>query len=113
LAIQRGPIVYCLEDKDQEIKGRLLDVEIEKNKPLITRWEGGLLDGIMVVEAEGQFIDREVWRGFLYRPTAFPVRETARPARLTAIPYYAWGNRKIGGMRVWIPEKKSQDRSVS
>jgi DUF1680 family protein len=113
LAIQRGPIVYCLEDKDQEIKGRLLDVEIEKNKPLITKWEGGLLDGIMVVEAEGQFIDREVWRGFLYRPTAFPVRETARPARLTAIPYYAWGNRKIGGMRVWIPEKKSQDGSVS
>ena len=33
LAIQRGPIVYCLEDQDQEIKGRLLDVEIDKNDP--------------------------------------------------------------------------------
>jgi DUF1680 family protein len=107
LAIQRGPIVYCLEDMDQEIKGRLLDVEIEKNEPLISRWEGGLLDGMMMVEAGGQFIDREVWRGYLYRPAAFPVRETARPARLIAIPYYAWGNRQIGGMRVWIPEKKS------
>ena len=31
LAIQRGPVVYCLEDRDQEIKGRLLDVEIDKN----------------------------------------------------------------------------------
>jgi len=112
LAIQRGPIVYCLEDKDQEIKGRLLDVEIEKNKPLITNGEGGFLDGMMVVEAGGQFIDREVWRGYLYRPAAFPVRDTARPARLIAIPYYAWGNRGIGGMRVWIPEKKSQDGSV-
>ena len=37
LAIQRGPIVYCLEDRDQEIKGRLLDVEIDKNHPLINQ----------------------------------------------------------------------------
>ena len=107
LAIQRGPIVYCLEDIDQELKGRLLDVEIEKNKPLATRWEDDFLGGIMVVEAGGQFIDREEWHGSLYRPATFPVQEAAHPARLIAIPYYAWGNRKIGGMRVWIPEKKS------
>ena len=51
LAIQRGPIIYCLEDGDQEINGRLLDVEIDKNHPLLPRWEGDLLDGVMVIEA--------------------------------------------------------------
>jgi DUF1680 family protein len=107
LAIQRGPIVYCLEDIDQEIKGRLLDVEIDKNEPLITKWEGDLLNGVMVVEAKGQFIDIEGWRGYLYQRITFPVQETTHPARLIAIPYYAWGNREIGGMRVWIPEKMS------
>lgn len=107
LAIQRGPIVYCLEDIDQEIKGRLLDVEIDKNEPLITKWEGDLLNGVMVVEAKGQFIDIEGWRGHLYQQTKFPIQETTHPARLVAIPYYAWGNREIGGMRVWIPEKMS------
>ncbi len=107
LAIQRGPIVYCLEDKDQEIKGRLLDVEIDKNQPLLTRWDGDLLDGVMVVEASGQFIDSESWRGHLYQPATSPVLEIPRPARLVAIPYFAWGNRVIGGMRVWIPEKSS------
>ena len=37
LAIQRGPIVYCFEDRDQEIKGQLLDVEIDKDQPLLTK----------------------------------------------------------------------------
>ena len=68
LAIQRGPIVYCLEDRDQEIKGRLLDVEIDKNQPLLTRWDSDLLDGVMVVEANGQFVDSESWHGHLYQP---------------------------------------------
>ena len=105
LAIQRGPIVYCLEDQDQEIKGHLLDVEIDKKNPLATRWDGELLDGVMIVDAQGQFVDNETWRGLLYQPVTLSGRATAHPARLIAIPYYAWGNRGIGGMRVWIPEK--------
>lgn len=105
LAIQRGPIVYCLEDGDQELKGRLLDVEIDKTQPLSTRWDGNLLNGVMVIEARGQFVDLEAWHGQLYRPATIPASVNPKPARLVAVPYYAWGNRKIGGMRVWIPEQ--------
>jgi len=105
LAIQRGPIVYCLEDKDQEINGRLLDVEIDKNQPLLTRWDSDLLDGVMVVEASGQFVDPKAWHGHLYQPATFPMLAKSSSTRLVAIPYYAWGNRGIGGMRVWIPKK--------
>jgi DUF1680 family protein len=105
LAIQRGPIVYCFEDRDQEIKGQLLDVEIDKDQPLLTKWDSDLLGGVMVVEAGGQFIDPESWHGHLYQPATFPVLVNPRPTRLVAIPYYAWGNRVIGGMRVWIPKK--------
>ena len=103
LAIQRGPLVYCLEDKDQAVQGRLLDVEIDKNKPLLTKWDPDLLNGIMVIEADGQFIESDDWKGQLYLPVATSARIQAHPARLIAIPYFAWGNRKIGGMRVWIP----------
>ena len=105
LAIQRGPIVYCLEDRDQQIQGRLLDVEIDKNQPLSARWENDLLDGVMVVEGSGQFVDDDAWRGNLYRLMISPIQATVHPAQLVAIPYYAWGNRQIGAMRVWIPEK--------
>jgi len=104
LAIQRGPIVYCLEDRDQEITGQLLDVEIDNNQPLSTRWDSDLLDGVMVIEAAGQFIDSESWHGHLYQPAMFPGSINPRSTRLVAVPYYAWGNRKIGGMRVWIPK---------
>jgi len=105
LAIQRGPIIYCLEDRDQEINGRLLDVEIDKNHPLFPRWEGDLLDGVMVIDAEGQFVDNGEWRGHLYQPVTFSFQAIPRPTHLVAIPYYVWGNRGIRGMRVWIPEK--------
>ncbi len=106
LAIQRGPIVYCLEDIDQEVKGGLLDVEIDKNRPLINRWDGDLLNGVMVVEAEGQFRDIEAWHGHLYRPAPFPIQDSTHPARLIAIPYYAWGNRGIGSMQSLDSGKK-------
>jgi DUF1680 family protein len=104
LAIQYGPIVYCLEDRDQEIKGRLLDMEIDKNLLPMIRWEADLLEGVMVIDAQGQLVDNETWGGHLYQPAALSDSAIAQPIHLTAIPYYAWGNRGIGGMRVWIPK---------
>jgi uncharacterized protein len=105
LAIQRGPIVYCLEDTDQEIKGRLLDIEIDPSQPLFARKENNLLDGVYIIEAKGQFVNPEGWEGQLYQPATLPAKETTHPSTLVAIPYYTWGNRGIGSMRVWIPKK--------
>jgi DUF1680 family protein len=105
VAIQRGPLVYCLEDRDQEVKGRLLDVEIDMHQPLFSRWDGELLDGVMVIQAAGQCMDGEVWRGHLYQPVTAPLPTHFQQTQLIAIPYYAWGNRGIGAMRVWIPKK--------
>ena len=80
-------------------------LRLTKIRPLLTRWDDDLLDGVMVVEAGGQFIDSESWHGHLYQPATSPVLAIPHPTRLVAIPYYAWGNRVIGGMRVWIPKK--------
>jgi len=105
VAIQRGPVVYCLEDKDQVIKGKLLDVVVNIEQPLLVRWDGDLLGGVVVVEAKGYFTDIASWKGHLYQPLESVGKENQKVANLLAIPYYAWGNRIIGGMRVWIPEK--------
>jgi DUF1680 family protein len=59
LAIQRGPVVYCLEAQDQGEGVNLLDVSLNPEAPLHTRWTGDLLGGVMVVEAEGFGLDRE------------------------------------------------------
>lgn len=106
LAIQRGPVVYCLEDADQSMRGRLLDVEVEKDKPLVSKWRPDLLDGVVVVEASGQFSEDQEWQNNLYLFADTPIHIKKYKTRLTAIPYFAWGNRTIGGMRVWIPVKK-------
>jgi DUF1680 family protein len=107
LAIQRGPIIYCLEDCDQEVQGGLLDVEIDASQPLGVRWQEALLGGAMVVDAAGQYRRTETWGHRLYQPVASLHPPAARPARLVAVPYYAWANRGIGAMRVWVPRAGS------
>jgi len=48
-------------------------------------------------------VDRSLWQNQLYRPFG-AVHPARRPARLLAVPYYAWANREPGAMRVWIPQ---------
>jgi DUF1680 family protein len=103
LAIQRGPLVYCLEGCDQEAPENLLDMQIDASQPLQARWQDNLLGGIMTVEAAGYLAGPGAWQGELYQPSAKTPGLTRRPVRLTAIPYYVWGNRGVGSMRVWIP----------
>jgi DUF1680 family protein len=103
LAIQRGPLVYCLEGFDQEAPANLLDIQIDADQPLQVQWRDNLLGGIMTVEAAGYLADLEFWQGMLYQPSGIASGAIRRPVRLTAVPYFAWGNRGIGSMRVWIP----------
>jgi DUF1680 family protein len=106
VAIQRGPVVYCFEAQDQEPGVDLLDVKIDPSVELTSRWEGDLLGGVMVVEGRGCRLDRSTWRDSeLYRRLAPGNEEPASEpdVTLTAIPYYAWGNRGLKSMRVWIP----------
>jgi len=103
VAIQRGPIVYCLESCDQETPDNLLDVQIDVNQPLHTVWRDDLLGGLMIVEAAGYLADPQPWQGTLYQPLGNAPHTTRRALRLRAVPYYAWANRGIGSMRVWIP----------
>jgi DUF1680 family protein len=97
-ALQRGPVVYCVEAIDHEVPVEHLVLPI--GSELETRFEPGLLDGVVVIEGEALVIDAGDWEGQLYRiqPPSY------RPATLRAIPYYAWDNRAPGAMTVWLPE---------
>jgi hypothetical protein len=101
LCIQRGPMVYCLEEVDQPDLD-LLDVRVAPDAPMQARWREDLLDGVVSIEVQGLAAEPGEWDGNLYLPSA--ERKIAhRVATLTAVPYYAWANREIGTMRVWIP----------
>jgi DUF1680 family protein len=92
VAIQRGPLVYCLEWPDNP-DNQVLNLRLARNPDLTSDFRSDLLNGIAVISGNGyQFTDSG-------SPQA---RST--PALVTAIPYYAWANRGKGEMTVWIPE---------
>ena len=75
-AIQRGPVVYCLEAVDNTARGEhISDVRLPLGAPLAHQFRAALLGGVEVITGD----------------------------RLVAVPYYAWNNRGKGEMAVWIP----------
>jgi len=96
LAIQRGPLVYCLEACDQTVP--LSRLALPPAAPLRAVKRPKLLGGVVVLKGTGEAASEEDWTGKLYRPYAAPQR-----VPVTAIPYYAWDNREAGPMEVWLP----------
>ena len=93
LALTRGPLVYCLEQVDN---GAKLDaVTIASNATFSPEDRPDLLGGITVLTGPAV---REDSRADLYADQA-PARQ---PITATAVPYYAWNNRGLGEMLVWV-----------
>lgn len=90
VALQRGPLVYCLEAADN---GRGLNhVYLPADAELKTEHRGDLLGGVTVIKAAGRKRQLE---------------GEDQPADLLAVPYYAWDHREPGEMLVWIPEGRA------
>ncbi len=109
VAIQRGPLVYCVEEHDQEPGVNLLDVRIDPSAEFTSRWQDNLLGGVVTLQGNGYQMDRSRWStNGLYCPLVLENKNhiSDRKVKLTAIPYYAWGNRGLKSMRVWIPYRQ-------
>lgn len=93
-ALARGPIVYCLESADNPapLSGLYLTGDVEA-----LPYDPSLLGGVVALKAEGL---RRIESSGLYT-SAEPQYE---PVTLSAVPYYAWANRGLGEMTVWISE---------
>jgi DUF1680 family protein len=96
VALQRGPLVYCLEGVDNPWP--LHRVALPTAAELTAKHEPELLGGVTVVEGSAERVDDAGWAGALYR-----VAPAAKgPVRIRAVPYYAWDHRAAGEMRVWL-----------
>ena len=94
-AVQRGPLVYCAEGVDNG--GQVLGLSFAREGALTQEpFDPELLGGVAPVTAQG-------WRqrepGALY---AYGMAQL-EPAQIRLVPYYAWGNRGLTQMRVWLP----------
>ncbi len=102
-AIQRGPLIYCLEAADQP-HVNMLDVRVEPSTPLRAVWRDDLApDGMMTIQFSGCIPATDDWQGRLYRRLDTPGSKASHSLPLTAVPYFAWANRGANAMRVWIP----------
>ncbi len=103
VALQRGPVVYCLEDADNHDKnevGHARRIAIPPDAEFKPEFRPDLLGGVTVITGEGILAPLPEWEeSTLYRGNAAP-----EPVMFTAIPYFAWDNRYAGGMQVWVPE---------
>jgi DUF1680 family protein len=95
-AIQRGPLVYCLEAVDQPEP--LADLYLPLDAELLAERVPELLGGVVAVKGMACANDNADWRRTLYRAVSAP-----RRVPVTAVPYYAWDNRAAGAMQVWLP----------
>jgi DUF1680 family protein len=93
VALQRGPIMYCAEWKDNN--GLAGNIIVPKDATFKPEYEAGLLNGVMVLKSGVKTINVD----------AGGQNVNTQNATLTAIPYYAWANRGKGEMTVWFPEQ--------
>jgi DUF1680 family protein len=105
-AVQRGPLVYCLEQLDQADGVRLYDVSLDLRQKgssgFHERFQSDLLGGIVVLTHSGAATARTTSDNKLYYSYS-PKPIEARSVELRFIPYYAWANRAPTPMQVWTP----------
>lgn len=98
VAIQRGPILYCLESNDLgnlDIDDIAIPADA-KFQPVEVNIEGSR---IMALETEAVNRAEKSWKNTLYRELG----KEKNTVKIRLIPYYAWGNRGKSEMTVWIP----------
>lgn len=104
-AVERGPLVYCLESADLPAGQRLDDFVLDQAAPTALVRAAGLpaeMIGVRVSGYSRPAQSREWWPYQPSRPGSVHDR-SALPMTVTAIPYFARGNRQPGSMRVWLP----------
>jgi DUF1680 family protein len=100
VAVMRGPLVYCLESPDVPPGVRVDGVRIPAAVQFRAREGVAPLAGVTLLEGEATYRPPGEWKGILYR--SFQPRERQKVA-IRLIPYYAWANRGLSHMTVWMP----------
>jgi DUF1680 family protein len=108
VALQRGPLVYCLEAADNG--GQVRHLAIPPDAPLTAEHRATLLGGVTVIQGPAIAVHRAVWPDTLYLPADQVPGLTN--TRFVAVPYFANANRQPGEMRVWMPETPSQAEAL-
>lgn len=107
-AIMRGPLVYCIESADLDADQASMSLDEFHADTTARLEETSLEDEIgraVRLQVRGEWRrPSATWSGLLYRDLGDTeaAAATVSITRLRAVPYFLWGNRAPGQMRVWI-----------
>src|SRR5262249_29710140 len=106
VAVQRGPLVYCMEGLDQPEGTSLADISIRAGQyasdGFSESFEKDFLGGVIALRHEGAVSKASAARSSLYF-SADARASSSSKVELKFIPYYAWANRRPTPMLVWTP----------
>jgi DUF1680 family protein len=103
VALEYGPLVYCLEQTDQPAGTDLDAIALDTAAPVHARPAPELLGGITVLTATALALPGAT-AGHWPPGPGKERPEASEPVTVTAVPYGLWANREPGAMRVWVPE---------
>jgi len=106
VAIARGPVVYCLESADLPENIDFLNVFLKRGATYTTEFKSNLLGGVTVVKTKAIAVVDDEWAARpynssnLYKETGI---DKTQERDIQLIPYFAWSNRGITEMTIWMP----------
>jgi DUF1680 family protein len=96
VALERGPILFCLEDKDNAFD--VNNFILPDNAYLKLSFKKDIFNGTYTIQGEGISLN----------PTENRMGFNSEKKIFTAIPYNVWDNRGGAAMRVWLPRTVSE-----
>lgn len=110
VALTRGPLVFCLEQADLPDGITLEDVRLHTAVPVRAVEREDLPHIPVTLAAAGTVLSPTAPALYGDRPPPAGEASPARAVPVTAVPYFLWGNRNPGAMRVWLPEVPTLSR---
>ena len=86
VALERGPIVFCLEGSDQA-DGKVFNKYILNSANISAQYDANLLNGVMTLSGNAKELQQN---------------GTVKDVKFRAIPYSTWNNRGAQQMEVWV-----------
>ena len=104
VAVMRGPIVYCLEGQDIEGGHRINDIALSDDIQLKEVKMTIAGHSFIALEGNAKLVNNQQWNNqTLYREL---IKAPESKVKIRLIPYYAWDNRGIQDMSLWLPLKR-------
>ena len=92
VALERGPIVFCLEGKDQA-DGKVFNKYILNASKISASYDASLLNGVMTLSGDAKELQPD---------------GSIKDVKFRAIPYSTWNNRGPQQMEIWIANTPAQ-----